>query len=95
MKSKLKNKKQPSSLMAMPPDIRHLYTHGRLTPAEAETLGVKAMGCIECHEPVTLVTAFEPIPESELDKQILPSLVWGKDLLVMCPRCSFKQSASA
>lgn len=46
----------------MPPDIRRLYTTGRLTPADAIELNGIAMTCAECSEPVTLVTLFEPIP---------------------------------
>jgi hypothetical protein len=75
----------------MPPEIHHLYTHGHLTPAEAVALGAVPMGCANCREPVTLVTTFDPIPESEQGKGALPGLVWGETVLVMCPRCSFKQ----
>jgi hypothetical protein len=79
----------------MPPELQHLYTHGRLTPAETAALGAKPMGCADCHEPVTLITTFDPIPESEQGKAVLPALVWGETVLVMCSRCAFKGLAQA
>lgn len=75
----------------MPPELQHLYAQGRLTPAEAVALGAVPMGCADCREPVTLFTTFDPVPEAEQGKAVLPPLVWGENVLVMCPRCSFKQ----
>jgi hypothetical protein len=70
--------KQSTPRNVIPPDVHHLYTHGSLSPADAEALGVKAMGCSECHTPVTLVTTFAPIPESEQANRVLPLLCGGK-----------------
>jgi DNA-directed RNA polymerase subunit RPC12/RpoP len=87
--------KQPiAGVGSMPPDICRLYTTGRLTPADAIELGI-ATTCAECGEPVTLATLYEPILEEEWGKGVLPSLVWGKDVAVMCPRCSFKERGAA
>lgn len=74
----------------MPADTRWLYTHGHLTPADAEALGAPVMNCANCKQPVTLVTTCEPIPEEQLAATTLPALVWSRDVVVMCPACSFK-----
>lgn len=74
----------------MPPATRHLYTQGHLTPDEARALGVAVMRCTQCQGETTLVCTFAPVAEAALETgRGLPGMVWGEEVLVVCPCCSF------
>jgi hypothetical protein len=78
----------------MPIDIFHLITNGHLMASERAEYGWKQMMCARCEErPVDLIWAHEPIlPERFVAKKgkviKIPSMVWGKDVTVICPCCS-------
>jgi hypothetical protein len=74
----------------MPAGVRHLLTTGHLMARECDELGVHVMLCVHCQGPVDLIARFKPIPEAKLrQKRVLPAMVWGKDVTVICRCCSF------
>lgn len=66
--------------VTMPPEYQELLTAGHLAP---EPNGMK---CAGCGQPVSLFFNHDP---AKLDWKNLPGGVWGKDVSVVCPCCSF------
>lgn len=89
------DRKHKRARFHVPPEIKWLMTKGLLLPDNARALGCKVMQCAECQSEVALAPTFPLIPEAEFaSTKILPSLVWGKDILVLCPICSMKEVAA-
>lgn len=75
----------------LPPDYLHLVTTGHLMAWEREALGfLPQMMCSQCQKrPVDLIWRHEPLAMREKQPAVIPGTVWGKDVTVICPCCSF------
>lgn len=79
---------------AIPAELKWLMSHGILFPDDARSLGCKVMTCVNCQSEVALAATFPRMAEADIARaKKLPSMIWGKDILVLCPRCSMKQEA--
>lgn len=88
--------------LQIPPDHLHLITTGHLMAREREALGfLPQMMCGRCEErPVDLIWRHRPLGKNYFKpanvrrrkgrKRIdIPGAVWGTDVTVICPCCSF------
>lgn len=71
----------------IPIDQYHLHAFGELSPLICQAMGVVVMGCGLCGEDVTLRLNRKPLG-AEGVKGDVGSLIWGKDVAVICPCCS-------
>lgn len=88
----------------MTPDIRHLITTGHLMATERAQIvpHQPPMMCAICEErPVDLIWGHTPYTVQELTRgkstvcecgkvhgKLIPGMVWGEDVTVVCPCCS-------
>jgi hypothetical protein len=77
----------------MPVDVFHLITNGHLMATERAEYGWKQMMCATCGDrPVDLIWKHDPLPTDFFTckgkKKIIPGMVWGEDVTVICPCCS-------
>jgi hypothetical protein len=73
----------------MPIDQYHLHAFGELTPPLCRAMGVKVMDCAYCGAETTLRLSREPLGAEGVRGEI-GMLVWGQDVDVVCPCCSFQ-----
>lgn len=74
------------------PEVFHLITTGHLMASEREEFGFAVMGCAHCGTPVDLILNHEPIT---YPAKVLPPTVWGRDVTVICRKCSFSKAVAA
>lgn len=72
----------------MPIDTYHLHAFGLLTPDLCRAMGVKVMTCGYCEGETELRLMRKPLGADGVHGE-LGMLVWGEDVAVVCPCCSF------
>ena len=74
----------------MPCEYFHLLHTGALMAEDCKRWGWRAVRCANCEQhDLDLISVHGPIPLADFKTKTLPGAVWGKDVSVICPRCTF------